>query len=84
MTNVLSIAAMILTVKRAIEEWVLWIAVNAIEVFMWYRAWCSGSGNISILLMWMLFLVNGIYLLTLWLRIERRNLKTHAVNDAKN
>ena len=84
MTNVLSIAAMILTVKRAIEEWVLWIAVNAIEVFMWYRAWCSGSGNISILLMWMLFLVNGIYLLTLWLRIERRNLKAHAVNDAND
>jgi hypothetical protein len=32
----------------------------------------------------MLFLVNGIYLLTLWLRIERRSLKAHAVNDAKD
>ena len=65
-TNVLSVAAMILTVKRAIEQWVLWIAVNAIEVFMWYQAWASGEGHISILLMWLLFLANGLYILSLW------------------
>lgn len=72
-TNVLSIAAMILTIRRAIEEWVLWIAVNAIEIIMWYKAWMNGCGSISILLMWMLFLANGIYLLCLWMRIERKN-----------
>ncbi|MBO5643415.1 MAG: nicotinamide mononucleotide transporter [Kiritimatiellae bacterium] len=72
-TNILSIAAMILTVRRAIEEWALWILVNAIEVFMWYKAWLIGQGNVSILLMWLLFLANGVYLLCLWLRIEKRN-----------
>lgn len=72
-TNVLSIAAMILTIRRAIEEWVLWIAVNAIEIIMWYKAWMNGCGSVSILLMWMLFLANGIYLLCLWMRIERKN-----------
>lgn len=72
-TNVLSIAAMILTVRRAIEEWALWILVNAVEVFMWYKAWSLGQGSVSILLMWLLFLANGIYLLYLWLRIEKRN-----------
>jgi nicotinamide mononucleotide transporter len=77
LTNILSIAAMILTARRAIEQWILWIAVDAIEVFMWYKSWLNGEGHISILLMWLLFLANGIYLLSLWMRIEkRRTLKT--------
>ena len=69
-TNILSIAAMLLTVRRAIEEWVLWIIVNSVEVFMWWKAWCAGEGSISVLLMWLLFLANGIYLLSLWMRME--------------
>ena len=72
-TNVLSIAAMLLTVRRAIEEWILWIIVDAVEVFMWWRAWCVGEGSISVLLMWLLFLANGIYLLSLWMRVEARH-----------
>lgn len=71
-TNVLSVAAMILTIRRAMEEWILWIAVNAVEVFMWYKAWTAGEGPVSLLLMWALFLVNGVYLLSLWIRIERK------------
>ena len=67
-TNVLSIAAMLLTVRRAIEEWILWIIVDAVEVFMWWKSWYAGEGNISVLLMWLLFLANGIYLLSLWMR----------------
>jgi hypothetical protein len=39
---------------------------------MWFAAWRAGSGDISILLMWLLFLVNGVYLLTLWLRAEKQ------------
>ncbi len=70
-TNVLSVAAMILTVRRAIEQWMLWIAVNTIEVFMWYKSWTAGEGGISILLMWLLFLANGIYILTTWLGVSR-------------
>ena len=72
MTNVLSIAAMYLTVRRAIEEWVIWIAVNAIEVFMWAKVWLSGEGMISVLLMWLLFLVNGIFILREWMRINKK------------
>jgi len=75
LTNVLSVAAMMLTVRRAIEQWILWIVVNALEVYMWFRVWLEGGNNVSILLMWLLFLVNGIYLLRLWVKVgveERR------------
>jgi nicotinamide mononucleotide transporter len=71
-TNVLSIAAMLLTVRRAIEEWILWIVVDAVEVFMWMQAWRDGQGSVSILLMWLLFLANGIYLFSLWLGVASR------------
>lgn len=72
LTNVLSVAAMILTVRRAIEEWVLWIIVDAVEVFMWWKSWFAGEGSVSVLLMWLLFLANGIYLLSLWMRMAEK------------
>ncbi len=71
-TNVLSVAAMALTVRRAIEQWVLWIAVDAVEVFMWIKVWLSDGGMVSVMLMWLLFLANGIYMLVLWMRVEKR------------
>ena len=70
-TNVLSVAAMVLTVRRAIEQWVLWIVVDAVEVFMWWNSWREGTGTVSVLLMWLLFLINGVYLLALWNREKR-------------
>jgi nicotinamide mononucleotide transporter len=77
-TNILSVAAMYLTVRRALEQWVLWIAVDVLEVFMWAKIYAAGESHISILMMWLLFLTNGIYLLAMWLRIEAR--KTASVN----
>ena len=62
-TNVLSVAAMVLTVKRCIEQWVMWIAVDAIEIVMW---WHTGDASMAILAMWTLFLIDGCYLFRLW------------------
>ena len=64
-TNVFSIAAIVLTVKRCIEQWVLWLAVDAIEMFMW---WHTGADSVAILAMWTLFFVDGCYCYALWLR----------------
>ena len=64
-TNVLSIAAMVLTVKRCIEQWVMWLVVDAIEMFMW---WHTGADSMAILAMWALFFVDGCYCFGLWLR----------------
>jgi nicotinamide mononucleotide transporter len=66
LTNILSIAAMILTVKRCVEQWAMWTAVNAIEVLMWFKVWSASGNSISLLLMWLLFLANGIYLWRIW------------------
>ena len=63
-TNVFSIVAIILTVKRCIEQWVLWLAVDAIEMFMW---WHTNESSFAILAMWTLFFVDGCYCFWLWL-----------------
>jgi nicotinamide mononucleotide transporter len=72
-TNTLSVAAMILTVRRAVEQWMMWIAVDAIEIFMWWKVWAECGNSISLLLMWALFLANGIYLRRRWIVDMRRN-----------
>ena len=69
LTNVLSVAAMVLTVKRCIEQWVMWLAVDAIEMFMW---WHTGETSMAILAMWTLFLADGIYLFHLWIAEFRK------------
>lgn len=70
LTNILSIAAIILTVKRCIEQWVMWITVDLIECFMWLNA---GGASMAILAMWLLFLVDGIYLFALWISDLRKS-----------
>ena len=63
--SVFSIAAIILTVKRCIEQGIRWLAVDAIEMFMW---WHTGADSMAILAIWTLFFVDGCYCYALWLR----------------
>jgi hypothetical protein len=44
----------------------MWIAVNLIEVFMWWKVWTTEGNSISILLMWLVFLFNGIFFFIRW------------------
>jgi nicotinamide mononucleotide transporter len=61
-TNVLSIAAQILMLRRFAEQWILWISVNVLSIFLWLSALLSQGGNdFSMLVMWSAFLVNSLY-----------------------
>lgn len=68
LTNVLSIIAMVFTVKRCVEQWLMWIIVDLVEVFMWFKVWQSSGNSVSLLIMWILFLVNGIFLWRVWVK----------------
>ena len=67
LTTVLSVAAMVLTVKRCIEQWILWMIVNAASVYMWAMAARQGNGSIALLVMWLIFLVNAMVFFLRWL-----------------
>ena len=74
-TTVLSVAAMILTVKRCVEQWLLWIAVNAISVWMWLQVYLSNGNSIAILLWWLIMLVTGVIFFIRWTREMKREKK---------
>ena len=76
-TTVLSVIAMVLTVKRCVEQWMLWTMVNIASIYMWYKVYLTGSGSIAILLMWVLALINGIIFYCLW----QREIKKCAANQ---
>lgn len=60
-STVLSVIAMFLMVKRVTEQWLLWIAIDVVSIYMWFYILAQGGNEISMLIMWSAFLVNAIY-----------------------
>lgn len=65
-TTVFSIAGLILTIKRCIEQWYIWIIVNGLSVMMWIEAYKNGSNCFATVLMWATYFVLAIYFLYTW------------------
>jgi nicotinamide mononucleotide transporter len=56
-----SIYAMFLMVKRYQEQWILWIVINTLSIFMWLKI-----GDMVMVVMWSAYLVNSLYGLFIW------------------
>jgi len=67
-TNVISIIAMIVTIKMYAQTWVLWLLVNAVSIVMWVISYKAGTGSIAILLLWCIYFVNSLIMLIKWAR----------------
>lgn len=65
-TSVLSVAGLILTVKRCIEQWYVWFIVNGLSTIMWIEAYVNGSNCFATILMWATYFVLSIYFLWSW------------------
>ena len=66
--TVLSVAGMYLTVKRAIEQWVVWIIVNGITAIMWILIIMQGEKVYSTAFMWITYFVLAVYFYKEWKR----------------
>ena len=64
----LSILAMIFSVKRLREQWVLWIIINCVTIGMWSVEFITHQSNIATLLMWSVYLINSVLMLIKWNR----------------
>lgn len=71
-TSVLSVAGLLLTVKRCIEQWYVWFVVNGLSVVMWTEAYLHGSNCFATILMWGTYFILAIYFFYSW----RKELKT--------
>lgn len=67
-TTIFSVAGLILTLKRCVEQWYAWLIVNGLSVIMWTKAYINGSNCLATILMWAVYFVLGIYFLYIWKR----------------
>lgn len=74
-TTVLSLVGMYLTVKRCIEQWIVWSIVNLLCVIMWINIVLTGSRAYSTVLMWLSYLVMGVYFYFQWKKELKENVK---------
>ena len=70
-TNVLSIIAMILMVKRYIEQWAVWILIDIVSIYMWFFI----KANYNITIMWTAYLINAVYGLVNWIILYKKENK---------
>lgn len=67
LSTVVSVVAMIVSIKMFAEQWLLWIAVNVVTIFMWgYAFFVQDAENIATLLMWIVYLLNSIIMYVKW------------------
>ncbi len=65
-TTILSLFGMYFTVKRCIEQWVIWIIVNGLSAIMWLQVVLQGEKVFSTFIMWVVYLILAIYFLWEW------------------
>ncbi len=65
-TTVFSILGMYLTVKRAIQQWIVWILVNGLSFIMWIQIALSGEKVYSTVIMWAAYFILAIYFYVVW------------------
>lgn len=65
-TTILSLLGMLFTVKRCIEQWHIWIIVNAVSSIMWFNLVINGSKTFSTLIMWLVYFVLSLYFYKSW------------------
>ncbi len=66
LTTILSIAGMYLTVKRALEQWFIWIIVNGFTAIMWVNILLNGERVYSTVVMWLVYFILAIYFCREW------------------
>lgn len=71
-TLVLALVAQLLMVLRYREQWVLWICLNIVSIYQWLTL-----GNMSLVALYIAFLINSIYGFVVWSKqVKENKLKT--------
>lgn len=71
-STVISVIAQILCIKRYAEQWILWTFVNSVTVVMWCYTFFDSGESIATLLMWLIYLITGIYMYIKWYKESKK------------
>ena len=73
MSTVVSVVAQILSIRRLMEQWVLWIAVDVVTVIMWAVNFAKGGETVATLAMWSVYLVNAFIMFARWYKEAKKH-----------
>lgn len=65
-TTFLSVLGMYLTVRRCIEQWIIWMLVNGLSLIMWLNLVMNGTKAYATVIMWGVYFVLAIYFYFVW------------------
>lgn len=80
MSTVLSIVAQFLMLKRYMEQWIVWIFVDAVSIFMWVMTFFNGGESVATLLMWGVYFINAVVMFVKWYRESIKTQETSEIN----
>ena len=66
LSTITSVVAMIISIKMFMEQWILWVIIDFITVGMYVWAFLNRECGISVLLMWIVYLLNAIIMYFKW------------------
>lgn len=71
-TTIVSIIAMLLMVNAYMEQWILWILVNLVSVYIWLQFTVAGKPHSApMLIMWLFYTANSINGYRVWLKLSK-------------
>lgn len=73
LSTVISVVAMVISIKMYLEQWILWLIVDGVTVVMWAVAFRNGSDSIATLLMWIVYLGTAVVMYLKWSKEVREN-----------
>lgn len=73
LSTVVSVVAMIISVKMFMEQWILWIMVDIVTIIMWGFSFWQGNDSIATLLMWIVYLFNAVIMYVKWKKEAKAN-----------
>ena len=65
-TCVFSVLGMFLTVQRCIEQWFVWMLVNAFSAIMWLGLFWQGENCFMLVIKWSIYFILAIYFWIIW------------------
>lgn len=72
-TTVLSVFGMLLTVKRYIEQWIIWMIVNGLSTIMWLNLVIHGAKTYSTFIMWCVYFILAVYFYINWRKVLKNS-----------
>lgn len=79
LSTVVSVIAMAISVYMYMEQWLLWVIVDVVTVFMWAVHFAKGGESMATLLMWIVYLGNAVIMLLKWNREAKERTQENAI-----